>query len=433
MIFNEVYIGRIPEIEALFSIFSDARQTYINKGKLAGIKKLSDVEKQVENLFGFYCFSIGIEPTNVINAYCYPVTTSIDIDPSASMYTDSKGYHFNKKDKIGSICRITSGLYDNDNFTDEEVFAIFLHEIGHNFVNRSPEIDALQDSYKSMICTNVILMVLRDLLMGPAGLAMGWISGDYMNIMTSSNFTKKFIISYEKALKKFPAINIAQYGYLAIKSKIGGAIYGLTDSIMHITGTNRLVAQINYNMAKKQQEHPREDNPNAYTRSLERLSDDFVNTYGYGPELSKALIKMGNDNYSKSKKIFYIKFIEDTCNLQYEYINTLGSHPSTSDRVIKMAENMEYELQKDKTLSNKEKQMLKSQLKDINKIIRDGQKLQGELAKYPNHYRAALIQTGFIKGSDERKNERKFTNPTQINKNFEELHEDTSYDKFFDF
>lgn len=433
MIFNEVYIGRIPEIESLFSVFSDARQTYINKGKLAGIKKLSVVEKHVEDLFGFYCFSIGIESTNVINAYCYPVTTSMDVDPSISMYTNSKGYHFNKKDKIGSICRITSGLYDNDNFTDEEVFAIFLHEIGHNFVNRSPEIDALQDSYKSMICTNVILTVMRDLLLGPAGLVMGWIDGDYMNIMTSSNFTKKFIIGYEKALKKVPFIDITRYGYHAMKSKIIGVMNGFVNGIMHITGVSRVVAQANYNMAKRQQKYSKKDNPNAYSRSLERLSDDFVTTYGYGPELSRALLKMGNDDYSKSKKLFYIKFVEDTYNLQYEYINTLGSHPSTSDRVIKMAENIEYELQKDKTLSEKEKQMLRSQLKDINKIIKEGQKLQGELSKYPNHYRAALIQTGFIKGSDERKNERKFTNPTQINKNFEELHEDTSYDKFFDF
>ena len=433
MIFNEVYIGRIPEIEKIFNVFSDARDTY-KKNKLAGIKKLSIVESHVEYFFGFEKFSLGIEPTNTINAYCYPVTTSLDSDPYLGMYTDSKGYHFSKHDKLGAICRITSGLFDNDNFTNEEVFAIFLHEIGHNFVNRSPEIDAMQDAYKSMVSTNIIMTVLKDILLGPIGLVKGWLDDDYMTIMTSTNFTKKFIISYEKALKKFPFLDITRYGYHAIKSKIVGVFNGLVSGIGHITGLNRIVARSNYNQAKAYQKTTKKDNPNAYARSLERLSDDFVSIYGFAPQLSSALVKMGNDNYSKNRKIFYIKFIEDTYNLQFEYINTLGSHPSTSDRVFKMIENLNHELNTDKTLSTKEKEMLRAQLKELNKVVTEGKALSGELAKYPDQYKAAIIQLGFKNGSTERPNEKKFTDVKSINKDFNEIHEsDNIYDKFFNF
>ena len=71
---------------------------------------------------------------------------------------------------------------------------------------------------------------------------------------------------------------------------------------------------------------------------------------------------------------------------------------------------------------------------ELNKVVTEGKALSGELAKYPDQYKAAIIQLGFKNGSTERPNEKKFTDVKSINKDFNEIHEsDNIHDKFFNF
>ena len=118
----------------------------------------------IEDLWGFKAFSLSIDPSSTPNAFTYPVATSLDIDPTDYIITDSKGYRFTKQAKVAAISKITAGLFTNKAFTDEECFAIFLHEVGHSFVHRSPYVAAQQDVYKSMMISQIIIEVIIGIL-----------------------------------------------------------------------------------------------------------------------------------------------------------------------------------------------------------------------------------------------------------------------------
>ena len=140
MIIQEVYFGRIPEIEEIFQEFVKLRTDYmaIRTGKNS--KQIAKIEKLIEHFFGFKAFSLDIVNNNSPNAYTYPVASSIDINPVNYIETTSKGYRFKKEANVATISMITTGLFTNKAFSNEEVFATFLHEIGHSFVHRSPYI-----------------------------------------------------------------------------------------------------------------------------------------------------------------------------------------------------------------------------------------------------------------------------------------------------
>ena len=121
MIVQEVYIGRIPEIEEMFNEFKELRATYRvwKSGNTA--KRTARIEKMIEDLWGFKAFSLSIDPSSAPNAFTYPVATSLDIDPTDYIVTDYKGYRFTKQAKVAAISKITAGLFTNKAFTDEEI------------------------------------------------------------------------------------------------------------------------------------------------------------------------------------------------------------------------------------------------------------------------------------------------------------------------
>ena len=157
---NEVYLGKVPEVEAIFEEFCKFRHEYslIRTGKYN--KNTAKLEKMIEDFWGFSAFSLMVDPSPVPNAYTYPVACSIDVNPADYIVTTSKGYRFNSTSKTACVSYITRGLLKNDNFTDEEVFAAFLHEIGHSFVHRSPLVIAQQEVYKNAIIISIIQRVI---------------------------------------------------------------------------------------------------------------------------------------------------------------------------------------------------------------------------------------------------------------------------------
>lgn len=422
---NEVYVGKTKEINDMFLTFSLARRYYMDDKAAKGMKELGKLETQIEKYFGFGSFSIDITGDSVMNAYTFPITTSIDIDPSSVMISTSKGYKFNPKANICALSRITKGLFCNYNLTNGECFAIFLHEIGHSFVNRSPAIDALRDVYVGQLIMSLVMQAILDLLMAnPMGLLT-----DADSILKCSNLGKMVSAQCAKLQKKIPVYRTIKWYASRLLSAVSNGINSIVYIVLSLTGLPYILNKINQSSLKQYRSNKDKKNPQAFGRAQERLSDDFATMYGFGAELASGLIKIENrgNSIGWNDMIYDIPGIKailkgsEAAGIEYGY--TFGVHPHAADRVLKIMENMEYEINKDKKLTDKERKALKLQLKEVKKVVDDGKKLEGELGRYPDRTRAAYINLGFIKGSSEDDEERKYTDMKTINDRYREIKE----------
>lgn len=448
MIFNEVYIGRTDQIQDMRNTLAEARALYINKKYGQCRQKLGEVETIIENFFGFESFSLDIYPDPTINAFTYPTVTSIDIDISEALYTTSKeGYKFKKDAHVAAISKITAGLFGNTNFTDDEMFAIFLHEIGHSFVTRSPLMDAQFELYKTQLTSTVILEVMLNVAKGII-IAFGKWGGTPGKILralairnttkntaavisTTNNGIKQFCAEFQKKIRKYPALNGTQFYLNKLTRFIDRQFENVYDFFGTITGINLLDAKLKQYQASVIDPDNR---PNAQMRSWERLSDDFATVYGYGAELSTALLKFENSAYFKDSAYDWFKhnfpIVKQLTEKRYEILKDciyeIDCHPSTPDRINSIIENMEHDIKSEKNLKPKEKKMLMDSLKQTKQLAKDAAKAQGELAKNPDASDVARLVLGFKKGSSEGKSEREYTDMDALDAQFKELQEENA-------
>lgn len=423
MIVQEVYIGRIPEIDEIFNEFKDLRATYRvwKSGNTA--RRTAKIEKMIEDLWGFGSFCLSIDPSPEPNAFTFPVATSLDIDPTDYIQTTSKGYRFNKTANVAAISKITKGLFCNQAFTDEEVFATFLHEIGHSFVHRSPYVAAQQDVYKSMLISQIIMQIISGLLTAnPLQIADATAAA-----VNSTNFYKKFAADFNKAIKKVPILrDVTTLGGASIgllKNIIGNTLYTI------ITGTgisalSSLYTKWEYNSYIKKQ-NKLTGHQNAYSRSAERLSDDFATMYGFGTYISSALVKMSSpDNQGLFMKVTHsIPVLKNIFNksdaLAHEVNGLLGAHPSNADRMLNILSSMESDLNNDKSIPDKAKKELRANIKEQKKLIQDI-KNQTSKIKNKNEYIEALTILGLNNGDSEDFMEKKYTDRKELKRFYDE-------------
>ena len=433
-IMNEAFVGRTPEINEMFITFSNARELFMDKKIGKGQKELLKLEKQIEDYFGFGSFSVDIEPDSSINAFTFPIVTSVDVDPSSILKVTSKGYKFDPKANVCSISRITSGLFSNKNFSHAETFAIFLHEIGHSFVNRSPVVDAYRDIWVGQVINSVIMRAILNLWKGP----LAWIQSAN-DIMSITNFGKLVRAEVAKLQKKIPIYRSIKYLVTSTGHKLYDILGVAVSTVLYLTGLPYIMNKMNDITAQSYKSRQYKKNPAAYDRSMERLSDDFANVYGFGSDLATGLIKLDNIDYSKSVyKYLYKcpglgKLVEVSNGVGYDYIYTFGAHPHSADRILKLIENCEYEIKNDKHLKDKDKKVLKQELQKMKDLAKDCEKMQGELAKNPDVYKQALVQAGFKDGSSEDEDERGYTDMRRINDLYDDLRESVdNYDELYD-
>lgn len=420
MIVQEVYIGKVPEIENIFNEFKELRHTYTAWKTGNTSKRTAKIEKMIEDFWGFKAFSLDIDPSSSPNAFTYPVATSIDIDPSKYIKSTSKGYFYTKEANVAALSVITKGLFCNKAFSDEETFAVFLHEIGHSFVHRSPMIISQQEVYKTSLIIQIVQNIILGLLMANPFIISDAISAG----LSSNNFYKLFMTKINKAIKKIPILREVNMSLSYLSSLFMNTVGNIFYTVTTLTGLNYLLTKYSkyiYDSVGKQQIEI-SGRANAYQRSLERLSDDFASMYGFGPQLSTALVKMENpDNQGLFMKVTHsFPIIEAIFNktdaLAIELNGCVEAHPSTSDRILSILDGMESDLRKDKTMPDKVKKEIKANIQAQRKVISDIKNNEGPIAKNRNDYLQALTILGIKNGNTEDFMEKRYTDRDALEK-----------------
>ena len=420
MIVQEVYIGRIPEIEEIFQEFKKMRNEYKTYKTGKNAKNIAKLEGLIEDMWGFKAFSLDIDPSDQPNAYTYPVAMSVDINPGDYIVSTSKGYRYTAQCNAASISYITKGLLTNPNFSDEEVFAVFLHEIGHSFVHRSPMIIAQQEVYKNTLIAQILYKLFLSIFTANV---LGVVDSVSTYLMSTNGY-KRFVAEYNKIIKKIPLIRELKLSFESMVELINSTLGNLGYLLITITGIRALSNWLNtkeYESTTKKQ-FEISGHSQAYARSMERLSDDFAAMYGFGPHISTALVKMEDpDNQGLFMKVTHrVPLLggmlkkQDAISVQLSGL--IGAHPSTPDRILAILDSMENDLAKDKTLAPKIKKELKANIEKQKDIIKDIKKDEPKIAKNRNEYIEMLNTTGIKNGNTEDFMEKRFTDPEQLRK-----------------
>lgn len=126
-----------PKLAKMELLIHQLREKYMNGTNVNKINTdplIREISILFEEIFGFYSFQLSIEQSQQYNAYTAPLSSKIDVwNYKKCVVRDNQGLRFTPIARVNTAAVITSGLLLDNNFTDREILAILLHEIGHNF------------------------------------------------------------------------------------------------------------------------------------------------------------------------------------------------------------------------------------------------------------------------------------------------------------
>lgn len=346
---NEVYIGK-EAVQPLFNQLRVVRNRVKNMSwsdKINVDKEVIKYNRMIENFFGFDTYCLVFVPDESVNASSLSMVSIRNKDElrriANSIRSNKAGFKFDpNKMKVNATTTCNMGLIDRDIFTDEEVFAIFLHEYGHCFFEAIEDKDSILTAnyYRLNICksiNNIVKNIIKN------------------RIPVTTDMIKRHI---DAILKENPIKKVIHFGMDKIKS-IGNNVKRL-----FIKEDNSV------NLSKQNHEY-----------SNEKFADTFATMYGYGPELHSAMLKANKDEYkfygknsgySKGNPLMDMYKLLDMINDAYdEYIEGVtDSHPNELLRVNISIQYIRRELSK-KNLDPKVKLQLVSQLNELQKLVDD--------------------------------------------------------------
>lgn len=373
-ILQELYVGKIKELKEIESLIGKARSRYMGETYTGGMiifsKEFEKINRLFEDLFGFKNFSLLIDGTSIINAYTRPIAYAIDIAPQfrlqKNLMVSNTGFKYKKEAGYCCIVYITTGMLLNKAFSNAEIVAMILHEIGHNFQS------VLNDThYYFTDCIGAMrflaVFLEQYVQYGPVKASIDTIGF----AAQSSNFAKDFLIKLTDLSVKSPMILSAIGGINLIKSVLIdlniNMSYVVNLFMRHITLPATFVASILKRLF------------NPLGRSAEQIADSFATIYGYGPDLSSAFNKISEKGAGiEMQNLLYscpiLGQLIASYDLSTEILLTgIDEHPPFISRIGLVKANLTREL-KDTSLDPKMKQ----------KILNDIKLVESEMNDYKN-------------------------------------------------
>ena len=334
---NEVYFGK-ESIKSFQDAFSKVRKKI--KGKPVNSSTNIDPEilkfnRIAESTFGFKSYALYIQYSYLPNAYAFPVDTFYTPEERKrilnSLTADASGFKYKKVfPGVSFIMAINAGMIDDDRYSDEELVAVMLHEVGHSFFEAVTDPD---DRYTTARRMNGIVSKVNDLI---------------KEKIKQGKAVTTDIINAE--LIKF---NTA---FNAVKKTLSKVLPGSFHESMED------------NMKRRR-----------FDYTNEKFADTFAAMFGYGEELHSCLVKMTDNIYKdyygtvKPRPDFldqidaYIYYFNDF--LEY-VLNVQDEHPKKLARIKTSVDYIKRELAKE-GLDPKMKKELIDELSRLNKIIDD--------------------------------------------------------------
>ena len=260
-ILTEAYIGK-EVVQSLFEQFKIVRASI--KGKpysknIAISKEVLAFNRLVEKQFGYENFGFDIDPYNGVNAYTTNITIYQNANEIARMinalkYTSTNGFKYDKMGRISTIVCFSYGLMDKDDFSDNELFGAFLHEIGHSFFLAVSGYDIA--SLRSNMSSNLhkINNIITNRISSGVKTTTQDIIQDFkdISVIVIKNISSPFKSFYKRIKYAIKKIKLPKFRHEAFMTNLTSESYAYYD---------------------------------------EKFADTFSAIYGYGPDVQSFLLK----------------------------------------------------------------------------------------------------------------------------------------------
>lgn len=443
---NEVYFGENEQVQKFIQLIHDFRTPYLSKKSYNYIfpgsnsdSKLMAISEHLEDWFGFGAVDFNIINAPYMNAMTFPVCYKYDCKPEDHIKATKDGFRFDKEFNYVTQIVYTSNIILNPAFTDREVAAILLHEVGHSFVvvqkEMVPLVQSVRDSY---VAQCIYLAILAIISMNPY-LAIQSVQALFQQNNTWQLFRTKVSQFYNKT--PIGKLNNILGSSVAVISMFSNKAW---NAFMKLSGLSAIGKFIDVafsgwkGLSKNQKEKAIKKNheDNALGRSMEYFSDNLPTSYGLGMDLSSALGKMEFGDFSTNGD----KLIEDLAKINplnkalgeatkipyYEMINHLDVHPMYAERVKKIEMDLKAELAKSK-INPKMKKEIEESLKEIKKLKLDNSKVTNIKDSDPNAYKRLWMAAYFDDRSFLNKDEKDMTSMKDRDMLFDKLVKEYSY------
>lgn len=371
-VLNEIYFGKQPELLEMEKQIGKIRRKFEYKKLFRNYnscQETQDFNRMVENFFGFKTFSLLIDPNMIgYNAYTIPVSYRIDGKLSKNaVIASKKGFKYRPEDKFCTVVCIYSGLMMDDRFTDAEILAVILHEIGHNFQTALTDNGGMMDIvYKTLYVLQLPLIIIQSFLMGPQGfrqLALG-----------SNALGNKIYEAYNKACKEDKFFASAVQTVQNITGAIGLGLNSISHIVAYVQMIFNPIGTMIYSLIENIKGLIRRFNIInilflSHRYKHEKIADNFAAMYGYGAELTTALGKMETtspnaiDDAIHNSPIFG-KLYDLVVLPSIIFISLFDEHPEYPARLKNQLNMLEYDLEKT-DLDPKLRKQLQSDVKKI--------------------------------------------------------------------
>jgi hypothetical protein len=404
-VLNEIYFGKTKEVLAIEKAIHDLRAPYVSDvpsyrnldsyvGRMNTDPNKQKLAKAICDAFGFQDASLWIIESMSSNAGTISTSGSIDLGSeklarsAKSASSRRSGYKFDKADGIVFFCEIYSSLLSNSMYSDAEVTAVLLHEIGHNFTpttERGARVICAFPGLMQIFAT--IAYILDGITKEVVGnRKVNWITLPSITgfiiarIIMQSNSSRKGLSNFDKGLTKI--MNKLKKDNPAVVTVIGAGsfISALKNEILNsLDYLEKLVDYL--------------DKPNyaniplnlilSMVRSImkpfgyadEKFADSFPRMYGYGEELITGLEKMSNESDTAAQYVVnktplrILEVAHSIYLLPYTVIfSTFDEHPTNLDRAQFMVKDLQKELNDPaNTLSPATKKQMMQDAEDIQK------------------------------------------------------------------
>lgn len=364
---NEVYFGddKISKMQENLSKFR--ARCFKERGftkKENTYKELFNFNRSVEEVFGFKTFSLQIEMMDFENAFTLPISNKLDIIKIEDHIKYSKNHVMYDKDAgYSCIVCITYKLLMNRDYTDREIMAIILHEIGHNFsvaINKTGTI--FSNIGKAALVYNIIISAIQAVLINPI-----YAQQAILIASVSTNVTQKFIIDVQQYIaKNIPYVTI----FSDTIDRFAQVILATISKVLTLVNIFNPLVYIKRLIAVLMMYNPITLFINHFEYNDEKTSDTFSTMYGYGTDLSSALTKLefGKDDFSS---VPFISQLLDLTRIPIMILATpIDCHPMTITRINEQIKYLKKELNKS-NMDEKMKKEIQEQIKQMEHLIND--------------------------------------------------------------
>lgn len=370
-IFNEAYIGKtqtLLDIEAKINELRTKNLKFYSNISQSGL--VLAINRLFEKQFGMDTFALQIDSTTTFNAYTMVFARAFDIqnsyDDLSKMVTGTmnEGFRFKEGNPFCIVVNISYGLLASKKFTDAEILAIILHEIGHNFADclygriRIANRDLIK-AYEQWLASQAVLMGILSAL--TLGLCLPFYFKIKQQQKEFTNSDKK--IKYTKKHSKLAGLIKGLKG----KHKDREAFIG--EILARMGGGNGM-----RNSMRAGGEQAKQRAKNSINRQNEVIADKFAGIYGYGPEIARALTHLSFHETEAAKTMRKLgggfKKASRDFNDAWRHVTEFDEHPALVQRINEEIKLLEREIAKE-DVDSKLKKVMMEQLADLKKILDD--------------------------------------------------------------